>query len=305
MQQGWHAKASVGLATLWPADARAGLARGFAVYEQGEREIESGLAVVDRACALLEGERPGSGLFLFVQIPDPHHPYEAHGSTSRTADLMVDGQIMTRLNTSDSCWWRGARQLAPGAHEIVLESETAFHLRRFELFLGGRPVKTQWSQHDPALATRELRNRVVVRAPKAQPAELRLWIHDAPSPEEIVQRYHLEVAAADAAVAELLAELDARGLYDSESDRLDRRPRRGAGRARGDRALTTPVRRALARTLGDQAARGSRQGGGAGHDDGGHRALDRRRSDRGRSPWTWRRSVAHRACRSSTGASAC
>ena len=213
--QGWHAKASVGLATLWPADARAGLKRGFEVYEQGEREIESGLAVVERVGALLEGERAGSGLFLFVQIPDPHHPYEAHGSLVRTADLKIDDQVMTRLSTSDSSWWRGSRQLAPGAHEIVLESEAAFHLRNFELLLGGRPVETRWSQHDAALATSELRTRVVVRAPRAQPAELRLWIHDAPDPEEIAQRYRLEVASADAAVAKLLAELDARGLYDS------------------------------------------------------------------------------------------
>jgi arylsulfatase A-like enzyme len=220
---GWRSVASVGLATMWPVARGRGLDRGFKTYEQGRHEISSGEEVVARVPALLDGAGPGRKHFLFVQIADPHHPYEAHatahgeGEAGRqpAAELRIDGELLSRFSIADSCWWSGETRLGAGKHEVVVSSETKFHLRRFELSIGGRSVKTDLDEIDPQVAAREQQTTIRVPAPGPRPVEIALWIHDSPTAEEIRRRYRLEVAAADAALGKLLAELDRRGAYDT------------------------------------------------------------------------------------------
>ncbi len=214
-RQGWHTEAVVSLATLWPAERGSGIDRGFVTWRTTEHEVGPAGEVCAQLPALLLGERPDRGLFLLAHFCEPHQPYDAYGSETSEAELLLGDRVIERLSIADTNWWEGEIYLPAGGNELTIRSSRPFLLRSFRAQIAGRRAPTSYDYADPTLARKEVAIRLANPSRNPMPAKFSLWIHDSPDIDKIPGRYRREVEAADAAIGWLLAELDQRNLYDS------------------------------------------------------------------------------------------
>lgn len=206
---GYHCKSIVTLATMWPNLKGHGLDRGFDHFVTDEQDISRGTWLTEELPRLLDEQEEGL-LYLFAHFSDPHQPYNSHGTEPSSAELLLDGKRLDSLSIDDATWWDKEIDLEPGTYELSLRAERPFHVRRCDVTVGGERVPTEGFDGAGTEHTISLENASDAR----RRAHIRIWVHDAPGPEEIRRRYELEVAAADAAVGELLRQLDERGLYE-------------------------------------------------------------------------------------------
>jgi len=207
---GYHCKSIVTLATMWPNLEDRGLDRGFDHFVTDDQEISRGTWLNAELPALLDEDSEGL-LYLFAHFSDPHQPYNSHGTEPGSAELLLDGKRIDSLQIGDATWWDQEVDLLPGSYELSLRAERPFHVRRCDVTIAGERIPTAGFDGPGTEHSVTLENASDAR----RRAHIRIWVHDAPDAVEIRRRYDLEVAAADAAVGELLAELDQRGLYES------------------------------------------------------------------------------------------
>lgn len=217
---GYQTAAVVSLATLWPDGDGRGLDRGFEHFDTGRRPVapaEDTAARLDAALERLDGERP---FFLFAHLSDPHEPYNEHAphfageARAASAEILFDGASLDVVPTSRASDWERALELAPGTHSLVIQSEHPFKLRSLDVSHAGGAL-------EPAFLEGELlqpgtRVEVLLDNPGGSPRRvtLRAWLNDTPSRDELLERYKSEVAAADAAIGQLVRGLKQRGLWD-------------------------------------------------------------------------------------------
>jgi arylsulfatase A-like enzyme len=219
-QAGYQTEAVVSLATLWPDRDGHGLDRGFEGFDMGRLPVapaEDTSARLDATLERLDSDRP---FFLFAHLSDPHEPYNEHAphfageARAARAEILLNGSSLDVVPTSRMSNWETTLDLAPGTHSLVVQSDRPFKLRSLEASDDSGPIR-QTFVHGSLL---EQAIRVEVRLDNASDASrhvtLRAWLNDAPSHDEILERYRSEVAAADAAIGELIQGLKQRDLWD-------------------------------------------------------------------------------------------
>ena len=211
-ERNFETRAAVSIATLWPSAPGAGLDRGFANFVNPPQEVAPGPALNAQLLPLLDGLSSDRNFFLLAHYSDPHQPWNAHGTEGHSARLTLDGAELATLPTSEATWWESELELTPGEHELLVASDAMFRLRR---------IRVDGPDAAPALLdetdlTPTLERSFLLTIPPGPPVRrtLRLWVHDAPRPDEIRARYAHEVRALDSAVGELLDALKERGLYE-------------------------------------------------------------------------------------------
>jgi membrane-anchored protein YejM (alkaline phosphatase superfamily) len=213
-EHGYETRAAVSIATLWPPALDAGIDRGFHRFALAPEEVAPGPSLNAQLLPLLDGLNPDQPFFLLAHYSDPHQPWNAHGTETRFARLLLDGEEIKRLSTSDATWWSDDWVLEPGHHELTVVSEDVFRLRRIRL-TGPNPNEHLIDEIDLTPTTeRRYSFRVPPFADEGGRYRIDLWIHDVPTPEEVRVRYYGEVHALDNAVGELLRALKERHLYE-------------------------------------------------------------------------------------------
>jgi len=212
---GYATSAVVSLATLWPLGTGVGLDRGFEQFDLGALEVapaEDSARRLDEALDALDGEQP---FLLFAHLSDPHEPYNEHAPyfvgdrSARTAEAWLDGERLAECTTSTDGNWEVELELGAGEHEFELRAEQPFKLRALEL--DGEPLELD----EGALLAPMNHVRARLQRATEGPARLRAWLCDVPSRDELRGRYASEVAAADAAIGQLMDGLRARGLWEN------------------------------------------------------------------------------------------
>jgi len=214
-EHGWQTRAVISLGTLNLGNKRVGLRRGFDDYDVDFLRMSTAEETAPRVTRAVEGLDPDRPAFLFAHYADPHEPYNSHGVEHRSAELTLAGAPLATLATSDMTLMVRSVELPGGASEFALRSHDPFRLRWFQVEEEGRVLPVAWDGGERLVATRSVR-LTVDREPGAGAAQctLKLWINDAPDPDECVARYRREAAASDRAIGRLLDELRASGRYD-------------------------------------------------------------------------------------------
>ncbi len=201
-----------------PVASGAGVDQGFERFVRVKRDYADGERVAEAFEGLLAGaggdERP---LFLLAHLADPHEPYRSFEGRRLSLTASLDGVELERLDPRGAPHLRRVLDLEAGRHELVLEDSGADFVPRslylHELGDGERSrIPARWVEGARLASGR----RAVVEFELAAPArvELESWLTDHPDQDEAARRYQAEVARADAAVGEILAALEARGLFD-------------------------------------------------------------------------------------------
>lgn len=215
-QNRYETRAVVSLATLNPVNRQQSSSRGFEHYDIRYRDLAVAAETTPRLFESLAQRDPTRPLFLFAHFADPHEPYNAHGATVREVDVSKDGKFLERFLISDTNRRTHELVLGPGrtAFEFAPVAPTRrFRVRRFECLENDKPVPIQWELARPMEAVSQARI-VVDRADRSEAScTVRFWLNDEPTVEEVRQRYAAEVAYADRAIGQLLAELERLGLY--------------------------------------------------------------------------------------------
>lgn len=213
-ERGYDTRAAVSIATLWPPSPGGGLDRGFGEFSFPPEEVAPGPSLNASLLPLLDDLGRDNPFFLLAHYSDPHQPWNAHGAALRSARLSLDGEELATLQTSETTWWDRELGLTPGEHVLRIVSDDAFRLRRIRL----TPTASGPRLIDEVDLTPTNERRFVFHVPSSSVPgggyRLDLWIHDAPTPEEIRSRYVGEVRALDKAVGALLQGLKDRGLYE-------------------------------------------------------------------------------------------
>jgi len=208
---GYQTRAVIGLGTL-DAHAASGLDRGFDDYDVEFWNMDAAPGVTSRLRASIDQLDPERPFFLFAHFTDPHAPYHAHGSQSREAELLVDGEVFETLELTDLNLWKRQIELEPGTHTFEMRSADNMRIRAFQCIQKGRKLDLDWIAGGPH--KRGKLAQVEVRIEGPEPCTLRLWINDSLNRRDSQRRYIKEVEYVDGYIGELLSELKARGLYD-------------------------------------------------------------------------------------------
>lgn len=213
-EQGFATHAVVSIGTLDPRPERgSSLDRGFDSYDFDYWYLDSAPRALERMQRRLDQLDRRRPQLLFLHFADPHHPYDAHGSASATADLSLDGRPLERVPTSDMTQWRRAIELDAGEHVFEVRSRAPFQLRTLRL---GEPdpriSRITWEEGTPRTARRHVRVSFELSAQATLPFEL--WIYEVLPFEANVGRYQGEVEFVDRYLGRLVEALKARGLYE-------------------------------------------------------------------------------------------
>jgi membrane-anchored protein YejM (alkaline phosphatase superfamily) len=214
-ERGYDTRAVYSLGTLVPhRGPGSSLDRGFDHWEHAPGAVSRAQDVVATLRPLVEDLEPDEPFLLFAHFADPHNPYNAHGTVAATAEIVLDGEVLDTVVTSESPRWSRTLELAPGAHELVVRSTERLSVRSLRFTRDGEAAPVEF--REGALRKRVERLRVELENAASGTAEheLVLWVTDVPSKGEIPGRYVREVEHADRYVGELLDLLRARDLYD-------------------------------------------------------------------------------------------
>lgn len=206
---GYRTAAAISLATLWPTEPGRGLDRGFDRYVRGADLVASSDATGDRLAELVDELEGSDPFFLFAHFADPHEPYDAARPTGK-ADVQLDGETLARPSTSPSRQVRITRALGPGAHELAIDADEPFRVRRLGIAAECGALEPTWRRGSPDAFATEVVASFALQA--ASTVELDLWLHDRPA--DLAVRYEHEVRTVDRAVGRLFDDLRERGLYE-------------------------------------------------------------------------------------------
>lgn len=205
-----------GTVSLDPIHLRFGFGHGFDSYRSdlGPGGILRASEVLDQVRGSL-ADAPGDTVprFDFVHFCDPHEPYDAHGLVDHRATVRLGGEPLLEVSTSDYSPRALDLDLGAGDHELLIESDWPWRIRRLRLEAaprtGAAVVEPVRDDHYEGQA------RFTLRVERAGPVRLLLCLDDRDGDvEEIRARYAREVEAVDAAVGEVLDLVKARGRWD-------------------------------------------------------------------------------------------
>jgi arylsulfatase len=208
---GYQTRAVIGLGTL-DAHEASGLDRGFDDYDVEFWNMDEAPGVTSRLRTSIDQLDPERPFFLFAHFTDPHAPYHAHGTQSRKAELLVDGEVLETLELTDLNLFKRELELEPGTHTFEMRSADNMRIRAFQCIQKGRKLDLDWTAGGPHKPSTHA--RVEVRTEGPQPCTVRLWINDSLNRKDSQRRYIKEVEFVDGYIGELMSELKARGLYD-------------------------------------------------------------------------------------------
>ena len=214
---GYETRAVTSLGTLWAPKPESGLWRGFADYNLDYWHMSQAEDSTTRMQASLDGRDSGKPLFLFAHYSDPHEPYNAHGDDQKTAIIRHNGEEIATVSTSEMSFWHHTLTLDPGIHTFEITADHDFKVRQFQVMVAAgykRWVELDWEvgRRGKALETARLKLSQTSDGPVSR--DLRLWINDIPSHDEIRSRYAREVAYVDRWIGHLIGDLKERGLYE-------------------------------------------------------------------------------------------
>jgi len=207
---GYHTGAVIAISAVC---SQAGFARGFGQFTErlGVGGLATAGAVVTEARDLLARTQPP--FLLWTHFSDPHEPYDAHGLVRREAEVLLDGQSLARVPTSDYSPLTLELKLPARAADLAIRSKDVFHVRALELAGPDGPKPTVSPAELPWEALPEYHAQI--GADGARRVQLDLFLCDEfAERRNIRERYGREVAAADQGVGAVLDELRRRGLYD-------------------------------------------------------------------------------------------
>jgi len=206
---GYRTGAVVSLGTM---DAEYGFGRGFDIYRDvgGLSHIARADTMLSRSTALLD--ELGSPFFAFCHFSDPHEPYNAHGLVERSAEVLLDGELIATIPTSTYTPTMLPLELPNRAAELILRSAHPVTVRGLRLA----------ADDDAPLLEIDLergRTRPFFEAAIGSDGDRRpdlvLRLSDHIDDLAMVrERYAREVAYVDRHVGALLDTLRARGVYD-------------------------------------------------------------------------------------------
>jgi arylsulfatase A-like enzyme len=229
---GYQTRAVVSLGTLWPRREEAGttLDRGFDTYVATPGHVTPAplvRATISKALDGVDADRP---LFLFAHFSDPHEPYNVHGARADglppfEADLLIDGEKVDRVTTSDATHWVRSVELEPGPHRFEVTSDWKVNVRLLSVTVDGRKVPLRLTDADTGTEYENLRGKGIFHplaefenpTPRTQTFEIEAWVTDHPMGRNVPYRYFREVDFVDGYIGELVAELKARGLFDNSA----------------------------------------------------------------------------------------
>lgn len=213
-QAGWQTFGVLASPDLRASAEGSGLDRGFHLARTHASDAPRAADVNAEIVPMLQRADPEMPWFAFVEYSDPTAPYASHGTADRAARVLVDGKEVDRVNTSDPGAWKRTIHVAPGRHRVELRGDDKFVVSRIEATRGGDPVGMLVGADATGKPVRSLTATFEAEGPVEAEIELSAFVHDAPELAEIRQRYKLEVEAVDAAIGELIAELERTGQYD-------------------------------------------------------------------------------------------
>jgi len=213
--RGFDTRGVIGLGTLKRLPGGEGLARGFAAFDEDIWHIDSGSNVARRVRESLAGHDPKMPLFLFAHFSDPHSPYSIHDGRKSLVRVLLNGEKVGAVNTTELDNRGVPLELGPGKNTIELRAREEFKVFGFAAFENGKRLAQNWEVG--GLSEKGKRARVVVERPGDASAtcEVRIWLSDAPPRKDIPRRYASEVEYVDRYVGQVIGELKRRGLYES------------------------------------------------------------------------------------------
>ena len=212
---GYQTAAAVSLATLWPRERLRGFDRGFDHYDNGELEVAPAQDTSARLRKTLDLLNPSEPFYLFAHFSDPHEPYNLHQGPDRIAEIVFDDERAAVVTTSKMSYWEAELELTPGLHRLVIRSGSAFKLRSLECSDERGPVVPRFVTGELLVPGTEISVELSNAGAAPTKLKVRAWLNDVPSLEEIHARYAAEVREVDAAIGVLVAELEARDLWDN------------------------------------------------------------------------------------------
>jgi arylsulfatase A-like enzyme len=217
---GYHTQGTGSLATLWNPRADEGLDQGFDDFRSVERDSSSGPDSARLFQRQLAGLATGPELpaFLFVHFADPHEPYRDFASLDKSLAITLDGEELAWTDPKHAPHLQRTFELEAGDHELTYTAPDAdFVLRSLYLHVrdgaSSARIPFEYVAGKRLEPTRGLRVGFHLDEPAS--VALESWVTDHPSQAETPARYAAEVRLADNAIATIVTELKARGLYDS------------------------------------------------------------------------------------------
>jgi arylsulfatase A-like enzyme len=212
---GYETGAVVSLGTLWHrGQAGTSVDRGFDHYEIAPGYVSPADAVAERLDGVLDDLPTARPFFLFAHFSDPHEPYNAHGAIDRAADVLLDGELLERVTTSDMTSWSRELVLDPGRNVLELRGEAPLNLRALQCHRGGKAFEPAFLEGGMRETTSVVRIALDNEHDSPERVHISFWLTDHPTTEELPRRYMREVEYVDRYVGRLLQALRDRGVYD-------------------------------------------------------------------------------------------
>lgn len=197
-------------------DTNSTLARGFQRFDGPEDELAAAPEVMNDALALVRGADAKRGWFLFAQFSDPEAPYEAYDTAKNSAHVVLDGDLVTSVSTSNSTRWKHPVDLAPGKHQFSFRSASSVpvRVRSFQCDTKSGPLKWTFDHGGEEAGAKTVVVTVDNATSETVACQVQAWIQDVPSVAQMRDRYRMEVEAVDKAIGAILDDLKAREEYD-------------------------------------------------------------------------------------------
>lgn len=216
VRSGYQARAVASLGTLWLGSPRISLDRGFESFDHARGDDAIGAESVPLMKSVIAELSPDEPFFLFAHFADPHEPYRDAAVSPNPGTITLDGAPFAEFEPRDGPHINRRMELAEGTHRIVIESPgTEIKMRSLHIWTDGpwrgwvKPTFVEGGMTEPT-------ERVVADFTLSadETVDFEIWLADKPNPKEIPNRYRQEVARADQAVGDLIAELKQRGLWE-------------------------------------------------------------------------------------------
>jgi len=214
-EHGYHTHAVTSLATMWPSLPGRGVDRGFDTYPTAASEILAAPEVTRHVFDELADERVDGGLLLFAHYADPHQPYTAHGSDETLVRVLLDDEEIGVVDAAGLGFWEQPVEVGPGSHRLRLEAERTVTVNRMAVSLGRTSSFTLEFTAPRVTGVRAHELEFDPGADGTLTLNARVWVHDEPDRDELVERYEREVEFVDRAIGDLVRALKQRGLYES------------------------------------------------------------------------------------------
>ncbi len=210
---GYETHGVVSLSALWIPRTGFGIERGFDSWTQGNRQVTRAEEVRAQLAPHLDRVEKHEPFFLFAHFSDPHQPYNAHGATKNEAGVYWKGELLDTVSTSEASFIEQDLRVPPGMHMFELRSDQPFRVRDFAstappgVTVKPRPSDLETADGDTSVMVNNQTDSI-------ETVTISAWIHDTPSVADSRARYRREIEAVDAAIGAIIADLEARDLYD-------------------------------------------------------------------------------------------